>query len=116
MHAQKHAVWIIKGVQDGTLCFSVFMESIYAGDTDVALWELGNLSVFKQPKDPSASNFAYVLNPSMLWSPRATVCWPFLCVWAQVTLEAAMSNLSIHHSQRESFNGHAKGTQLYQII
>lgn len=94
--------------------FFIFNECFRAGDTNVALRDLGNLSVSKKPKDPSTSNLAIVLNPSILGSPKASVSWPFLCV---VTLEAAMSNLSIHSSQEESINGHAKrDTHVYHQI
>lgn len=91
-------------MQDVSLCFSMFKESICAGDTDVALWELDNMSQNNSQRTPLYLTFVHVLHPSMLGSPKATVCWPFLCVM----LEAAMTNLSIHSSQEESLNGHAK--------
>lgn len=39
--------------------------------------------------------------------PTASVYWPSLCVWVQVTDEAAMTNMSFHRSQ-DSLNDHAK--------
>lgn len=114
------SILIYVGVQDvslGSPC--LFKEGICAGDADVALWEFGHLRVFQDnsQRTPLHLTIDCITAVRIGVTQSPWVCWPSCCVWAQVTLEAATSNLSIHSSQEESWNGRAKwDTVVYQRI
>lgn len=112
-HTSKHAVCINIEVQDVSLFLAMFKESICAGDTDVALWELGHLRVCQNflvkttAKVPPLRLTCITTVHIGVTQSYSMLAIPFVC-GGQVTLEAAMTDLSIHSSQEESLNGHAK--------